>query len=400
MSPSRPRRHPTTRRASSLGLALAALLACRPVTPTSPEPGGPGPGPSGPSGLNSLHGPSGLNSLHGPSGLNSGDSTEPSAPIAPATPDPLAGDSPDPAATQGPGITTDATQTTQVTSWDGAPHQLLYRPGSPGGWPDLPGRAVGVLWSVALYNGSTGCVARNAGDPVQYQFSRGPLPSYSLYFQSDGRGFNFIPQWIVPLPDGTTTRVDAAMFRPDTANPWGLHACAHLVELAVNAGRGGRGLHFIGSDVRVLDGTTAFPWQLARVLADLRARTLTHAEAQRAALRSSTAGPGPWTEEKAPGMLVTWLPDADRLEVIVWSTTTRTATRALGRETVKPSPCPPNAPCAYREVGTFERREVQRETVDFAVRYELDRTARLLHETIYAPRHRSTAATDRVRIHD
>lgn len=369
--------------ASPLASGFAALLACRPVGPVSPPPGGPSPGPD----------TGAASEVRDPGAL-----TEPVPDPADATPDSASETAPE---TPGPGITVDAAlQTQRVTRWDGAPHQLLYRPGSPGGWPDLPGRAVGVLWSVALYNGRGECVTRNPGDPVQYQFSRGPIPSYSLYFPSDGRGFNFIPQWIVPLPDGTTTKVDAALFRPDTTNTWGLHACAHLVELAVNAGRGGRGLHFIATDVRVLDGTAAFPWRLNRVLADLRARTRAHADAHRADLQVRASGPGPWTTQRTPGMLVTWLPETDQLEVIVWSTETRTATRTLGRETIRPEPCPPGSPCARRDAGTFEDREVQRETVDFAVRYELDRTARLLRETIYTPRQQSDTRTNRVQVHN
>lgn len=366
------------RLASAAGLILAAPLACRPVTPTPPEPGGPGPGP-----------------LHGPS-------EDPPDPIATAIEPPAEGATATATAeTQGPGISVDAaTQTQRITAWDGPPHLLANRPGSPGGWPDLPGRAVGVLWATSLYSGRADCVARGPDDRVEYHFSRGPHPPHALYFPSDGRGFNFIRQWIVPLPDGTTTKVDAAMFRPATANVWGLHACAHLVELAVNSGRGGRGLHFIATDVRVLDGTTAFPWQLARVLADLRARSLAHAEAQRAAREPSPPSSGPWITQNTPGMLVTWLPETDQLEVLVWSIESRTATRALGRETIKPEPCPPNAPCARRDVGTFELREVRSETVDFAVRFELDRTARLVRETIYTPRHRSSTGIDRIRIHN
>jgi len=362
-------------------LALASLLACRPVGPVSPAPG-----------------------VQPPDAI-------------PATTRETHGGATDVATDVDDlprGALDAATIVERVTAWDGPASLLPWRPYA-GSWPDLPGRVVGVLWAVSLYNGRDECAARDANDRVEYHFSRGLHPSYALYFPSDGRGFNFLRQWVVPLPDGTTTQVDAAMFRADTANPWGLHACAHLVELDVNAGRGGRGLHFIATGVRVLDGTTAFPWQLSEVIGELRARFLARADEHRADRKftsrpesaSRPSGPetrrpepGPWTEQRTPGMHLTWIPERDQLDVLLWSTESRTATRTVGRETVKSVPCPPGAPCMRREVGTFEEREFLRETVEFAVRFELDRTARVLRETIYAPRHQSTDGRDRIRVHD
>jgi hypothetical protein len=268
-----------------------------------------------------------------------------------------------------------------------------------GTWPDLPGRAIGVLWATSLYDGRDDCVARTADDRVEYHFSRGPQSSYALYFPSDGRGFNFLRQWTVPLPDATTTRYDAAMFRADTANPWGLHACAHLVELDVNDGRGGRGLHFVATRVRVLDDTTAYPWSLARVLLDLRARHNQHAREHADALVFTRPERGPWREQITSGLVPTWTDAPDRLGVLVWQTATRTAERGGQIVTVTAHPCQHGTPCAYQDPGTFQTFEVLTETLEFAVRYEVDATGTLTRETIHAPRRHTGDSHVRRKIH-
>lgn len=346
-----------------LALIVVALLpACRPAVmpPPPPPPMDPLPQPEPPR----------------PSSTSNIDWSASNGPIPPT----------------GPGLTLSANlETTRVAQWDGPLTLTPWRTPA----PDLPGRAIGMLWAGALYEGRDVCAAYTANDRVEYKFSRGPHPSYALYFPSDGRGFNFIPQWIVPLPDGTTVKYDAAMFRPDTANPWGLHACAHLVELDVNDGRGGRDIHFVATRVRVLDNTTAYPWSLARVLLDLRARHDAHAREYTAALAFTRPERGPWREQVTSGLIPTWTDPPGRLDVLVWRTATRTAELGGKIETVVAYPCADGTPCAYQNPGTFQEFEVLTETIEFAVLFAVDATGALTHETIHAPRRHT--ADSRVR---
>ncbi len=339
---------------SGLALAVVALLpACRPavVSPPPPPPTDSPPPPAPP---------------HQPLTSNI-DWSASNGPIPPT----------------GPGLTLSANlETKRVTQWDGPQYLLPGR--SP--WVDLPGRVTGLLSTVSLYEGRDICADYTASDHVNYQFSRGPHPSYALYFPSDGRGSNFIPQWIVPLPDGTTVKYDAAMFRPDTANPWGLHACAHLVELDVNDGRGGRGLHFVATRVRVLDNTTAYPWSLARVLLDLRARHDAHAREYADAFAFTRPERGPWREQITSSLVPTWTDPPGRLDVLVWRTATRTAEHGGKIETVVAYPCVDGTPCAYQNAGKFQEFDVLTETIEFAVVFEVDATGALTRETIHAPR--------------
>ena len=233
--------------------------------------------------------------------------------------------------------------TSRIAEWQGV-RVLQSSLNLPTGTPDLPGRTTGVLWATSMYEGRDDCVARDPNDRVEYHFSRGSHSGYALYFPSDGRGFNFLRQWIVPLPDGTTTKYDAAKFRADTANAWGLHACAHLVELDVNDGRGGRGLHFVATGVRVLDGTTAYPWSLARLLQELRDRG--RALADEHAIRFTRNERGPWREQVQFGMSPTWIDPPGGLDVLVWQTRTRTTEHGGAVETVRPTRCENGTPCA------------------------------------------------------
>jgi hypothetical protein len=80
-------------------------------------------------------------------------------------------------------------------------------------------------------------------------------------------------------------------FSNDGSSPY-LHNPAHIVELEVNQGRGGRGLHFVATDLRVLDGRDGVPADPTQQLVQVRRRfdalvKAKQAELERVYLRSS-----------------------------------------------------------------------------------------------------------------
>ncbi len=269
---------------------------------------------------------------------------------------------------------------------------------------DSPPRAVGLLVSVAWWaSAPPSCRGAAPQDRVEYNFSLGGS-HYALYFPSDGRGFNVLNNWSVDLPfqegGAGTFRIDAAMFRADTPNPWGLESCAHLVELEVNHGRGGRGIHFIATALRVVEGTEVFAGRAQEVLESLTGRFLASAEIHRGALREEFRRvQAQWARHRPPQELsidrvemgpesasATWNDDTHELEVVLQHRGQIKSSSVVGREVIPPSTCPPGAPCAYRESGTFDLVATWTLRAEFAVHYRVDREARLVEETIYLPR--------------
>ena len=144
-------------------------------------------------------------------------------------------------------------------------------------WPQVPARVIGILyvagpqpWGGAI-NHMRGIEA--SPDRREYKFGFDRSSPYAIYFESDGRGYNVLNDWQVQTPNGTML-IDSAMYLQDTPNAWGLHRRAHLVEIEVNRGQGGVGghVHFVGTDVRVLDGTASHPLRVEDVLLQLTAR--------------------------------------------------------------------------------------------------------------------------------
>jgi hypothetical protein len=188
-------------------------------------------------------------------------------------------------------------------------------------WLPVPGRVVGLLfargaqpWGGSL---SYGRGSDTGTERTEYAFSFDRSSPYALYFASDGRGFNFLSDWGVPLPDGSTARYDAAMFGPETPDPWGLDRPAHLVELEVNDGRGGRGgptgLHFVVTGARVIDGSDECPVPAEQLLVDLRRRFDETARRHEADL-------GGWLADASPVRRVavwpTWMRDDETIEAL------------------------------------------------------------------------------------
>ncbi|MEZ4449779.1 MAG: hypothetical protein R3B09_09875 [Nannocystaceae bacterium] len=273
--------------------------------------------------------------------------------------------------------------------------------------PDLPARATGVLWSVAYFNGdgAPGCAAPASDPRDEYNFSRDLAPSYALYFPSQGEGFNFLREWQVPLPDGGVARLDAAMLGPRSGAGRCLQACAHLVRVEVNGGRGGRGLHFVATDVEVIDASE--PLSIPAVVDDLKARFVDQQRGEERELRRRFADaertidraikPG----ERVDGPLrvwMTWLAEAAALEVVITREGRAHGERRTGTETIPPTRCPPGAPCAHRESGTFELVDEATIRSEVAARYRVDRSGALVEETRYAAKVTASSGTERRRL--
>lgn len=317
---------------------------------------------------------------------------EPAEPVAPQDcPEPRAGAR----LRVDPGL-----RVSRVASWDGV---RSLRPAS-GGHANLPGEVTGLLWSVRYANDAGDCRSDAQGERVEYAFSRDHEPGYALYFQSRGEGFNFLRDWQVPLPDGGVARYDAAMLGPRSGAGLCLRACAHLVTLAVNGGRGGGGIHFVATAVKVIDGEV--PLAIPDVLEDLRVRFSDARRDEERELRrlygEARRGlpPAVGLGERVDGPIhvePTWLVAASALEVLVWREGQATGERRTGAETVPPADCPPGSPCAYRESGTFALFEVATIRSEVAARYVVDRTGALVEETLYAPRIAASSGVDRRR---
>lgn len=273
-----------------------------------------------------------------------------------------------------------------IERWDGV--GSLMRDTNQG-QPALPGRARGLLASVTYFSGAD-CHARTR-ERVEYMFSNVANSHYALYFPSTGAGFNFLQGWQVPLPDGSRAFYDAAMFGADDGLP-GLHACAHLVELEVNDGRGGVGLHFVATAVEVIDDQ--YGMDVARVLDELRERFAATVSQHETELQRRYADGQRVAAELQLGARVDeplqltprWSERDSTLELLATARGRAVGSRLLGSETIAPIECPPGAPCAYRETGTFDLIDELTVTHELAATYRVDDCGTLIDERIYTPR--------------
>jgi hypothetical protein len=161
--------------------------------------------------------------------------------------------------------------------------------------------------------------------PQPYWFGSDGSSPYALYFPSSGEGVNFLSDWQVYDATGEVLRYDAAMFRPDTENPWGLSADAHIVTLEVNDGRGSNsGVHFVATDVTILDGTDEVPMNPLAVMREAKVdfdQRVADADAQisseLAAARAKTSPPSTVTfsASQAQGLWPTWRTLSKELEL-------------------------------------------------------------------------------------
>ncbi len=265
-------------------------------------------------------------------------------------------------------------------------------------WPALGADQVGLLYEGQLNEFYAFSHGRGAGENQQsdrYRFAANGSSPYVLYFESTGDGFNFLQNWRVPTNDGGEDAVyDAAQFGPADLNRWGVSKPAHLVRMTINDGRGGTGLHFVGTDAELLDGTAEYPLDTTQVLADAAAQAaaLFDAEAFAAAVeaegeaaKAELDNPDAGMHEPAGsvlGFLPSWNEDEQTLSVIFVQ---REAGQWVeyGAMVTDNVNCPPGAPCA-QPPPTYEAT-ISAYGLEQAVVYTFSSAGELTDEASYPP---------------
>jgi hypothetical protein len=286
-------------------------------------------------------------------------------------------------------------------------------------WAPLPGKVVGLLVSATSPWGAQIDWTRNlstvggsaTADGRVYWFLADRRSPQVLYFESKGEGRNFLEQWSVPLADGGAATYDAAMFGPSTPNRFGLFGDVHLVEVEVNGGRGAAaGLHFVATDVRVLDGASAGGLVPAQALTLARQRFEQLVVDRRAdvearldeAKRAARPAVGAETTVVNEGMFPTWDHEDQTLEVLFLRQVRRQSQRTEMRQRAyrckkyRAPPPPPGGPNAPNQLpgGALRPCPAPRSvavtvTVSYGVEIAeatvFDRSGRLIAVTTYAP---------------
>ncbi|HMY17006.1 MAG TPA: hypothetical protein PKA58_11850 [Polyangium sp.] len=203
----------------------------------------------------------------------------------------------------------------------------------------------------------------------EYLFARNDDGFRALYFA--------IPNGKNPLNlqvsggDGKPYSTFSSMLDPQIANPWKLVNAAHIVRLRVNNGLGaGGGLHFIASDVEVLDKTKEVPLDPTAVLSGFLTPLATETSPEGKRWREQLVAAITQKMKKDPtyksfgaavpqdqyqaGFHATWDEKAEELRVGFYASLTQT----LSREAPNPDPhaggfncyAPPGADCAPRHI--------------------------------------------------
>ena len=270
---------------------------------------------------------------------------------------------------------------------------------------NLPGKVRGLIFMPAntFWGISFGHNKRRPQRDT-YLFTIDDLSPFVLYFPSDGEGYHLIRSWKLPTPAGDAV-YDAAMFNRDTPNPWGLERTAHIVELEVNGGRGSKGLHFVATDVRLLDAGVEYPFKADELLAKLAKRfgiALRERQVevdqrfealgkslQLAYAGHSNAGPPDLSQES--GQIIarpTWLTEQERLSVTY--VYVRTGELTASRPPDHWPSCPDGAPCA--QPGPIIAKQSYR--VSFGATYRTDRDGEVTSEQLHRVAARCKALYD------
>lgn len=272
-------------------------------------------------------------------------------------------------------------------------------------WIELPGSVVGMIWMAGPQ--AWGAGYEHSATPSQqasrdeYKFGVDGTSPYAVYFQSDGRGFNFLRGW----SGGGRGVFDAAMFSATTPNPWGLSRRAHIVEVDVNARQGApAGPHFVVTGARVLDGTSAYPPLADEVLIALRQRFDAVLGDERPELEGlyssgvrSIGAPyafGPPTAEPV-GVFPTWRRDAGAIEVVFTSGARGEGRGATTTQAADCPHCPLGAPCMRCDPRPLDVTQTATVKVGYAIRYRVDARGLIVAETRYAGRLETSRAEAR-----
>ena len=279
-----------------------------------------------------------------------------------------------------------------------------YRQLIPGNqhWPVRAGRLRGLLvasgaqdWGATL-NWSGGVGAGRG----EYQFFAEGASAVAIYFASEGEGISFLREWSVPTPAGSAA-FDAAQFLPETPNPWGLSRSAHLVEVELNGGRGGQGIHSVITDAQLLDGSVEYPIVVEESLLLARARferwlALQEQARERLVREQRSALPEGFAVKRSRERTMlwpSWYDERGELEVLMAYTRREIAVgpeRRSEERPCPPCPCDPRhgcAPCVQCVPDPHPRLVRDRRSLflSVAAQYRFDRNGTLLHERRYTP---------------
>jgi hypothetical protein len=242
----------------------------------------------------------------------------------------------------------------------------------------LPGKAVGVL-----VGGAQALLADEG--------RRGPADTFCFAAGADSYRWVYVPVEQKPRIGGLRVAVgekgdkaqrfdSLSLADPQTVKRWGITEPYALVEVEVNGGLGSPAAgSFVATRLRPLDGTADYPFRVAEVIARLRqgyqlwlreqdsAIDEAMAEARRNALTDrKPTGP----RERDELLFVTWLPQTQRLRVLVRTRVHESVYRPPVR-TPPPTEEGPRTPRkANDRVGTAFG-------VELGMAYEVSRTGRV-----------------------
>jgi hypothetical protein len=243
----------------------------------------------------------------------------------------------------------------------------------------LPGKVVGVL---------------AAGNPNLLANEGRKGPADALCFSTDGTSYRWV---YVPVPKkpiiggllvpvgekgDTKKRFDSlSLASPKTVGRWGVTEPYSLVEVEVNGGLGGPADEsFVGTQMKVLDGTKEYPLKTAEVIAELGKRYQKYVQDQQKAIDKGLADARqalPKDREPAgkpePAELLyaTWLPQTQTLRVVFQ---TRVADRATPPAPKSAAPASAAKPAGEDAEGKKEAATVTLYGVRLGMVYEVTRT--------------------------
>jgi hypothetical protein len=203
----------------------------------------------------------------------------------------------------------------------------------------LPGKVVGVL-------------ASNGQAVLSQEGRKGPADALCLGSGDGSYRWLYVPVAKKPIIGGlnvrvgekgkTTKRFDSlSPANPETVRQWGVTQPYTLVEVEVNGGLGGPpGETFVATGMRVLEGSKEYPFKATEVVNRVRALYQAHLKEQEQAITLALAEarkdlpPGrkpSGVREQTELLYVTWLPEQERLRLVIQTRTAETA----------PGPVPP-----------------------------------------------------------
>jgi hypothetical protein len=206
----------------------------------------------------------------------------------------------------------------------------------------------------------------------------------------------------VPLPDGKAKRYsNIQLASPTTVKPLGIDALYTLVEVEVNDGLGSPATDtFVATKMKKLDGSKEYPLRTAVVVADLQKQYQAHQsdkrkdldaamdKAGRTALKNrESTGP----REESTLIFVTWLPEAERLQVRFLSTMTDGAYQYAGGVKIElgaappPPPGPPQRGVIPIGPGNGLRYGTQF-GIEYGLEFQVSKTGRVEAKKVLEPR--------------